>query len=96
MTFNAESRICSPTLAAGQTEVKEAKTRLLKILQAQKGLKDEEKVEFKKLLAEVKYIKAQAQNVTSRLKQVETENKALREAKQSNASSAAEYYKSRR
>ena len=53
--------------------------QLQKILRAQKGLKDEEKVEFKKLLAEVKYIKAQAQNVTSRLKQVETENKALRE-----------------
>ena len=53
--------------------------QLQKILRAQKGLKDEEKVEFKKLLADVKHMKAQAQNVTSRLKQVETENKALRE-----------------
>ena len=53
--------------------------KLQKMLGAQKGLNEEDKKEFKTLLAEVKYMKSQANNVTSRLRQVERENAKLKQ-----------------
>ncbi len=52
--------------------------KLQKILGAQKGLNEEDKAMFKSLVSEVKYMKSQANSVTTRLRQIERENAKLK------------------